>query len=97
MPHMFTSMPSSVPSFVEGFLAPLAIDQLFHELHALEIQDRRTLLLASVKRHADLPRASEHLGVLNSGLIRNHIGPNTNGTLHHVQRIPVKIAPPVKP
>src|SRR5260370_19027495 len=87
----------SLPSFVQWLLAPLAIHQLFNELHTLEIQDRCALLLAPIKRHADLPWAREDLGIFNGRFIGDHIRTNTSVTLHNVQRIAMKIACPVKP
>src|SRR5260370_24122820 len=84
-------------SFGQRFFAPLAIYQLFHELHALEIQKLLALLLASVKRHADLPGPCEDVGILDCRFVRDHIRTTTSVTLDHVERVAMKIPRAVEP
>src|SRR5215470_10367680 len=64
--------------------APLPIYQLFHKLHALEIQELHVFFLASVQWHVDLPRTREDLGILNRRFVGDHIRTRTSITLDDV-------------
>src|SRR5690349_8827945 len=65
---------TSLPLLTQWIFAPLAIHQLFDEFHTLEIQKLHILFLTPVQRHADLPGASEDVGILNCRLVGNHVG-----------------------
>src|SRR2546428_2736923 len=71
------------PSFFSSLLpgerlfAPLAVQQFFHELHALEIHELRVLLLPPVQRHGDLPGSRENVAILDCRFVGDHIRTRT--------------------
>src|SRR5258708_22654414 len=71
---------SRSPSLVTwiGVVAVLSIHQLFHKLDTLEIQELRFFSWQLVKRHADLPRARENLGVIHLRFVPGDAGARTS-------------------
>src|SRR5580658_9161159 len=81
----------------ERLFAPLAVQQLFHKLRTLEIQELRVLFLTPVKRHAHLPGTREDLRIFNGRLVRDDIRAGARVALHHMQRIAVIVAGAIEP
>src|SRR6266851_5908832 len=72
IPFDMSARPYYLPA--QRLLAPLAVQQFFHELHTLEIHQLRVLFLTPIERHAHLPWARKDLGVFDRRFVRHHIG-----------------------
>src|SRR3989442_1136693 len=81
----------------ERLLAPLTVQQLLDELHALEIHELRVLLQTPVEGHADLPRAREDFGVFDRGLVREDVGARAPVAFNDMQRVAVEVTGSVEP
>src|SRR5271165_5305432 len=84
-------------SVAQGLFAPLAVQQFFHKLRALEIHQLHVLLLPPVQRQADLPGTREDRFILDRRLVGDHIRTGSGVTLHDMQLVAVKIPRPVEP
>src|SRR3954462_8287982 len=51
----------------------------------------------AVERHADFPRAREHLRILDGGFIQNDIGTARRVALHYMQGVAMEISGSVEP
>src|SRR4026208_54305 len=78
-------------------LTQVAVHQFLDELDALELEQLCALFLPAIERHLDLQRPREHLRVLDSGLIVEHIRTHRRESLDDVQRLAVKITRAVEP
>src|SRR5579872_492470 len=93
--RMYDSFLASL--LAERMLTVLAIHQLFHELYTLKLQKLCVLFLAFIKRDADLPRASEGVGIFNGGLVMDHFRTDTCVALDDVQSVAMKIPGAIEP
>src|SRR6202140_312483 len=78
-------------------LAQMAVQHLFGELDALELEQLCVLLDAYVQRHADLPRPRKHLVVLDRGLVIDVVRAGHRETLDDVGVVGRVVADPVEP
>src|ERR1700722_16967112 len=83
--------PSIYSSFA-AFLAQIAIDQLFGEFDALELEQTRVFLSMAIKDHVDLPGTAESFRVLDRGLVIHRVRIEKRIAFDHVQAIAREIA-----
>src|SRR3990172_5492279 len=77
--------------------AILSVHQLLHELDALEIEELRSRLHPTIKRHADRPGSSEDLGIREGRFVQEVIRGHPSVSLHYAKLLAVKVAGPVEP
>src|SRR5439155_20076982 len=85
------------PSSFHRLPAQMPIEQLFGELHALELQQLGILFQMTIQGHADLPGSREHLRVLDRGFVQHGIGSDERVAFDHVQAVAREIPRAVEP
>src|SRR5437667_6908478 len=81
----------------QRILPPLAVHQLFDELHALELDQLRVLFRASIERHADLPWPRKNARILDCGFVADDVGTRPRIALDHMQRVGMEVPRAVEP
>src|SRR5688572_4769691 len=73
-------------------LAEFAVQQLFYELDALEVEQLHVAIEATIERHADLPRPREDFRVGDRRLVHQYVDTGRRVALLHLQPQAVEIA-----
>src|SRR5262249_18013930 len=87
-----TSIRFVLRSASQRFLAPLAVQQLFDELDALEVHQLRVLLEATIERHRDLPLPGKDLWVFDRRLVADHIRRGPRIAFDDMELVTVEVA-----
>src|SRR5436309_12729737 len=75
----------------------MPIDQLFYELHTLELHDLCVLFLTTIQGHADFPGPRKHLWIFYSGFVIDMVPARCGEAFDNVQSVAMEIPRPVKP
>src|SRR4029077_12211233 len=78
-------------------LVVLSEQHLFHKRLALELHELHVLLDPSIEDEAHLPWPRKHFGVVDCGFVLEVVGTERGVTLHHMERVAMKISGPVEP
>src|SRR6188768_1935634 len=87
----------SVTRSLTRLVPEMAVQEIFHEFHASELENLRIGLDAAIEGHAHLPWPGKDLGILDRHLVVERVGAPSGEAFHHVQRIAVEVAGTVEP
>src|SRR4029434_7950280 len=91
-PSWYTpTAPNELQGRLFGLLLQVAIEELFRELDALELEELHVLLHQSVERHPDGPRLRERLGIFNRRRVLQVAGVQQLVAFRHLQLVGVVI------
>jgi len=85
------------PVLDQLLLPKMPVHELFRELHARIIDDRRIRLQAAIERHGDRPRTREDLRIFDRDFVTDGIGADRGIPLHKVQRVAMKVSGSIEP
>src|SRR6516164_11477979 len=77
------------PPSLARLLEQSAVEVLFREVDALELQQLRVLLNSPVEWERHLPRPGEDLGILDGGFVHQVVGRHRRVALDDVKRVAV--------
>src|SRR5207253_593800 len=87
----------NLPSNSSLLLFELAVEQLFGELHALEIQKLRVLFRTAIERHADLPWLRKDRWIFDGRFVIEVVRIHARKPLDYMQLVAGKIPGAVEP